>query len=63
MNIVKCFLNDSIIVKPVFPGPEENNKLSIRAYKRLVTKEELRLFVIVCGKNQYYFHIPEELLN
>ena len=61
--MLKSFLDDTITLTPVFPGPEENNKWSIRAYKRLITEEELRLFIIGCGINQYIFHVPEELYD
>ena len=58
-NMVRGFLNDTIIINPLFPKPDINNKSEKKVYKKYVTREEKRTFVIRCGINEYFYRVPD----
>ena len=62
-NMVRGFLDDTIIIKPLFERPDLTNKSEVKAYKKWITKEERKIIVVCCGINKYYYRVPDEMQN
>ena len=61
--MVWAFLYDTIRIRPVFPRPLPWETHYQLVYKKYVTRAEKKLYVVRCGKEEYSFQVPDEMLH
>ena len=61
--MVRGILQNSLHMRPAFVRPGPRNIWAVRAYNKYVTPAEKRLFLVRCGVEEYYYTLPDGMLQ
>ena len=62
-TMVRGFIQDDLQMRPAFPRPEPRDRWEARAYNKYVSSAEKRLFLVRCGIEEYYYTLPDCMLE
>ncbi len=62
-TMVRGFIQDDLHMRPAFQRPEPRDRWAVRVYNKYVTSAEKRLFLVRCGIEEYYYTLPDGMLQ